>query len=63
MVSHINKLLNLNKKGAVWAEIQTPGAVALDLDNRYRGWQMGLTSTIAIVLAECFELVDGLIVY
>ena len=40
-----------------------PGAVALDLDDRYRGWQMGLTATIAIVPAECFELVDGLIVY
>jgi hypothetical protein len=40
-----------------------PNAVALDLDDRYRGWQMGLTAPIAIVPAECFELVDGLIVY
>jgi hypothetical protein len=40
-----------------------PGAVALYLDNRYRGWRMGLTASIAIVPAECFELVDGLIVY
>ena len=40
-----------------------PGAVALDLDDRYRGWQMGLTAPISIVPAECFELVDGLIVY
>jgi len=40
-----------------------PGAVALDLDDRYRGWQMGLTSSIAIVPAECFDLVDGVIVY
>jgi hypothetical protein len=40
-----------------------PGAVALDLDDRYRGWQMGMTANIAIVPAECFELVDGLIVY
>ena len=40
-----------------------PGAVALDLDDRYRGWQMGMTASIAIVPAECFELVDGLIVY
>jgi len=40
-----------------------PRAVALDLDDRYRGWQMGLTASIAIVPAECFELVDGLIVY
>ena len=40
-----------------------PGAVARDLDDRYRGWQMGLTATIAIVPAECFDLVDELIVY
>jgi len=40
-----------------------PGAVALDLDDRYRGWKMGLTASIAIVPAECFDLVDGLIVY
>ena len=40
-----------------------PGAVALDLDDRYRGWQIGLTASIAIVPAECFELVDGLIIY
>ncbi|MDB4303651.1 hypothetical protein N9934_02555 [Desulfosarcina sp.] len=40
-----------------------PDAVALDLDDRYRGWKLGLTATIAIVPAECFELVDGLIVY
>ncbi|MBR9985261.1 MAG: hypothetical protein KFF68_05065 [Desulfosarcina sp.] len=40
-----------------------PGAVALDLDDRYRGWQMGFTAAIAVVPAECFELVDGLIVY
>jgi hypothetical protein len=41
-----------------------PDAVALDLDDRrYRGWQMGMTANIAIVPAECFELVDGLIVY
>ncbi len=40
-----------------------PGAVALDLDGRYRGWQMGLTASLAIVPSECFELVDGLIVY
>jgi hypothetical protein len=40
-----------------------PDAVALDLDDRYQGWQMGMTANIAIVPAECFELVDGLIVY
>ena len=40
-----------------------PGAVALDLDDQYRGWKLGMTSTIAIVPTECFDLVDGLIVY
>ena len=40
-----------------------PGAIALDLDDRYRGWKMGLTALIAILPSECFELVDGLIVY
>ena len=40
-----------------------PGSVAMDLDDKYRGWQMGMTASIAIVPAECFELVDGLIVY
>ena len=39
------------------------GAVALDLDGRYPGWQMGLAATIAIVPTECFDLVDGLNVY
>jgi len=42
---------------------QQPGAVALDPDNKVVGWKMGLTSSIAIMPAECFELVDGLIVY
>ena len=40
-----------------------PDEVALDLDERYRGWKFGLTSSSAIIPAECFELVDGLIVY
>jgi len=41
-----------------------PGAVALNLDdNKVLGWKMGLTAPIAIMPAECFELVDGLIVY
>lgn len=40
-----------------------PEAMALDLDDRYRGWKLGLTDTIAIAPAEFFELVDGLIVY
>ena len=40
-----------------------PGAVALDVDDRYRGWRLGFTDIIAIVPAQCFELVDGVIVY
>jgi hypothetical protein len=40
-----------------------PDAVALDLDERYRGWKLGLTASIAISPAESFELVDGVIVY
>ena len=40
-----------------------PGAVALDVDGRYRGWKLGFTDIIAIVPAQCFELVDGVIVY
>jgi hypothetical protein len=43
--------------------LSLPDAVALDLDGRYKGWKLGMTSTLAIVPAECFELVDGLIVY
>ena len=42
---------------------QLPGAVALDLGNKAVGWKMGLTSSIAIMPAKCFELVDRLIVY
>jgi hypothetical protein len=40
-----------------------PDAVALDLDDRYRGWKLGLTASIAISPSECFELVDGLVIY
>ena len=40
-----------------------PDAVALDLDDRYQGWKLGMTAPIAIVPAECYELVEGLIIY
>ena len=40
-----------------------PDAVALDVDDRYRGWKLGFTDLIAIVPGQCFELVDGVIVY
>ena len=39
------------------------GSVAIDLDERYKGWNLGMTSNIAIEPAECFELLDGLIIY
>ena len=42
---------------------QLPGAVALYLDSMCQGWKLGLTSSIAIMPVENFELVDGLIVY
>lgn len=32
--------------------------MALDFDDRYKGWKLGLTATIAVVPAECVELVD-----
>ena len=40
-----------------------PGAVALDLDEKVRGWKLGISSSMAIMPAESFELMDGLIVY
>ncbi len=40
-----------------------PHAVALDLDDRHLGWKMGIADPIAIVPAQCFELLDGVIVY
>jgi hypothetical protein len=39
------------------------GAVAWDLDDRYRGWKLGIIAQIAIIPADCFELLDGIIVY
>ena len=32
-------------------------------DDRYRGWRLGFTDLISITPAQCFELVDGVIVY
>jgi len=40
-----------------------PGSVALDVDERHRGWKLQYQYNIAILPAECFELVDGVIVY
>ena len=61
----VGQLINENPDGCDFTKrfSSLPGAVALDLDKRYRGWKLGLTGPIAILPAECFELVDGLIVY
>jgi uncharacterized iron-regulated protein len=40
-----------------------PGAVALDLDERFSHWRMGLTEHLAIRKAQPNLLVDGVIVY
>ena len=39
------------------------GPVALDLDERFVGWKMGITQSAAIKPAEVWELLDGVIVY
>ncbi len=39
------------------------GAVAVDLDERYKGWKMGITQSLAVKPAEVWELLDGVIVY
>jgi hypothetical protein len=38
-------------------------AVAVDLDERFVGWKMGIVESIAIKTAEVWELMDGVIVY
>jgi hypothetical protein len=39
------------------------GAVAVDLDDRFAGWKMGITQSMTIKPAEVWELLDGVIVY
>ena len=39
------------------------GAVALDCDERFSGWRMGLQFDIAIKPSDACQLVDGIIVY
>jgi hypothetical protein len=39
------------------------GAVAVDLDELYAGWQLGITQSMAIKPAGVWELLDGVIVY
>jgi hypothetical protein len=40
-----------------------PSAVALDVDERHRGWKLQYQYDIAILPTECFDLVDGVVVY
>ena len=39
------------------------GAVAVDLDERFADWKMGITQSLAIKPAEVWKLLDGVIVY
>jgi hypothetical protein len=39
------------------------GAVAVDLDERFAGWKLGIMQSMAIKPAEVWELLDGVIVY
>ncbi len=39
------------------------GAVAVDLDERFAGWKLAITQSMAIKPAEVWELLDGVIVY
>ncbi len=40
-----------------------PGTVAMDLDDRFKDWRLGLTACIAIRPTQADQLVDGVIVY
>jgi len=37
------------------------GAVAVDLDERFTGWKLGITQSVEIKKAEVWELLDGVI--
>ena len=39
------------------------GTIAVDLGERYAGWKLAITQTVAIKPAEVGELLDGVIVY
>jgi hypothetical protein len=39
------------------------GAVAVDLDEGFAEWKMGITQSVAIKPAEVWELLDGVVVY
>jgi len=39
------------------------GTLALDLDQRFKGWQLGVTACMALAPSQPFELVEGVIIY
>ena len=39
------------------------GSVAMDCDDRFHGWKIGISSALAIKPTVPYELVDGVIVY
>ena len=39
------------------------GAVAMDLDEQFTVWKLGITQSMAIKPAEVWELLDGVIIY
>ena len=40
-----------------------PGINAVDLDDRFSGWRLGVTDCLAVRYREAYELVDGVIVH
>lgn len=42
---------------------QIDGAVAVDLDDRYAGWKLGITQSMSIKPAEVWDLLDGVMKY
>jgi hypothetical protein len=41
----------------------TDGAVAVDLDERFAGWKLGIVESVAIKRTAVWELLDGVVVY
>lgn len=39
------------------------GTVALDLDQRFEGWRLGVTACMALAPSQPYELIDGVIIY
>ena len=39
------------------------GAVAVDLDERFAEWKLGIIQSVAIKSAEDWDLLDGVVVY